>query len=351
MKPINLVLSIILLAGCAAHQAATLEVSKRESPLNSDNLSNSVIDENTEPTTFQVRMLKHSDPLVRRMAVYELANLRDKRVSHVLLDLFDDVDPDVQETAIARIGDLDDPVAIPPLVQLLKSHKTSHQCASMISLQNLSYTHRNNELLIQAVLDSLQSDLPEIRVRAAWILGHINSYDLETDTYTTDPRVIKPLIQALNDPNPRVISAAANSLGAQGITQASTPIFECFIRCRTAWQLIRAAGYKEDETDEDYSTSKVQEYQDLQGAAAHCLNALVRLQATRFGPMLAEMSSELELDWLLIEDKPTVFQVSLTRAIRVLVHDKDPELKRRLKWMEEVIADHKGKGRNFIIKE
>jgi uncharacterized lipoprotein YajG len=52
MKPMNLVLSIILLTGCAAHQAATLEVSKRESPLNSDNLSNSVIDENTEPTTY-----------------------------------------------------------------------------------------------------------------------------------------------------------------------------------------------------------------------------------------------------------------------------------------------------------
>ncbi|UCE10783.1 MAG: HEAT repeat domain-containing protein, partial [Candidatus Thorarchaeota archaeon] len=176
------------------------------------------------------------------------------------------------------------------------------------------------------------------------------------------PRVIKPLIQALNDPNPRVISAAANSLGAQGITQASTPIFECFIRCRTAWQLIRAAGYKEDEMDEDYSTSKVQEYQDLQRAAAHCLNALVRLQATRFGPMLAEMISEL--DWIL-EDGPTDFQVSLTRALRMLVHDKDPELKRRLKWMEEAIADeskrqlewmeeaktHEGKGRNFFIKD
>ena len=271
---------------------------------------------------------------MRRMRVYDLANQKDKSAAKAFLDLFDDVDPDVQEAAIARIGDLDDPIAIPHLAQIMRTSGAAHQEAAMISLQELSYSHRDNNLLIETTLDALSSGNSEIRHRAAQILGHINTYDVGTGVYTPDPRVVEPLARALKDPDHRVVGAAATSLGSQNLTQESASIFDSLMKCQAAWKSIRAAGYKDNPSDENSAKERIEEYFALKQAGACCLDALVRMDAKQFGPRLASMSPEV----LVIIDGPTRWQRSLTRALDVLVTDKEPELVKQIEYMKAAIA-------------
>lgn len=82
----------------------------------------------------------------------------------------------------------------------------------------------------------------------------------------------------------------------------------------------------------------MEEYHAFKQAGARCLNALVRMDAKQFGPRLASMSSELGV----IMDGPSMWQVSLTRALDALVTDKEPALVKQIEWAKEAIADYRG---------
>ena len=145
------------------------------------------------------------------------------------------------------------------------------------------------------------------------------------------------MARALKDPDHSVVGAAATSLGSQNLTQESASIFDSLMKSQAAWKSIRAAGYKDSPSDENSAKERIEEYFALKQAGACCLDALVRMDAKQFGPRLASMSPEV---LGMIIDGPTRWQTSLTRALDVLVTDKEPELVKQIEYMKAAIAEH-----------
>lgn len=133
----------------------------------------------TKPQTAAAR-LKDKDPLVRRLAVQELAQARDIKNTSLFMNVLDDSDPAVRSGAVEGLAAVRAPEAVRRIADILLKDKSE-----------------------------------EVRQSAAINLAQFG-----------DPSVTPALLQALNDPFDGVRLAAAQTLGRMKIQSAVTPLTE-----------------------------------------------------------------------------------------------------------------------------
>jgi HEAT repeat protein len=141
-----------------------------------------------------IGLLSHPDPVVQEQAARALATF-GSRATRYLLGELDNTDPKARLGVAEALGDIGDPLAVPPLVQALSGEKSS-----------------------------------EVRWAIALALGN-----------TGDPAAIPPLVQALRDPDKYVRFGAAMALGKLGWEPAGEDRASLLI-ARQEWDSLPALG-------------------------------------------------------------------------------------------------------------
>ena len=141
-----------------------------------------------------IGLLSHPDPGVQEQAARALAGL-GKQATHHLLGELDHFDPMVRLGVVEALGDIGDPSAVPPLVQLLSGEKSR-----------------------------------DVRWAITLALGN-----------TGDPAAIPPLVQALRDPDKYVRFGTAMALGKLGWEPAGEERALLLI-ARQEWDSLPALG-------------------------------------------------------------------------------------------------------------
>jgi HEAT repeat protein len=153
-----------------------------------------------------IAALQDPDRTVRLTAAGKLGELETPRAVAPLLVLLNTpaarqvANAEVRIGAIEALGRIDDPRALQPLVLALKDPDARVREQAAAGLVN-----RHDPAAAEPLIASLSDANEGVRVNAAQVLGKIKA-----------PRSVEPLIAALHDPGSRVAEAAANALGEIG---------------------------------------------------------------------------------------------------------------------------------------
>jgi HEAT repeat protein len=155
-------------------------------------------------------LLEHRNPAVRVLVTEILGSIADPRALDSLANELNDRDQRVRHAAITAIGKLNTQPAVARLLEALESSDSEFADIAARSLVNAG------ALVSQHIIDLLRAPNPELRVRAARILGQIR-----------EPLAKDPLINALKDPDEWVRAAAALALGGLLDPSATEPLIAC----------------------------------------------------------------------------------------------------------------------------
>ncbi|MCX6693964.1 MAG: HEAT repeat domain-containing protein [Methanomicrobiales archaeon] len=186
--------------------------------------------------------IRDPDPLVRRGVIETLGRMKVAEAVHPsLTSVLADEDPWVRQEAAVALGRIGDPVAVEPLVALLKDSFGFVRMAAATSLTSIgdaaipplirSLSNGNSDLqrtaaltlasfralAVQPLIAALADANPSVRAGAAGVLGQVR-----------DPTSVQPLVGLLGDPERAVRREAVNALSDMGggAVQALIPVFQ-----------------------------------------------------------------------------------------------------------------------------
>jgi HEAT repeat protein len=167
-------------------------------------------------------LLEHRNPAIRVLVTEILGSIADPRAFESLAQALDDRDRRVRRAAIAAIGKLNTQAAVARLLEALESDDSAFADIAARSLVNAG------ALVSRFIIDLLRAPNPELRARAARILGQIR-----------EPLAKGPLVNALKDPDDWVRAAAAHALGDLLDSSAAESLIDCL---RDVHPPVRAAA-------------------------------------------------------------------------------------------------------------
>ncbi|MGB3759728.1 MAG: HEAT repeat domain-containing protein [Rivularia sp. (in: cyanobacteria)] len=138
------------------------------------------------------------------MAACILGRLNDKRAVQPLINVLDSESRMTRLRAAESLGNLGDSKAIEPLINALQDSYEHTQNQAAFSLLKLN--------AVDALIEVLKSDIPDIRLKAVKKLGLIKSYQKESCSQDVVNRVIEALSILSEDPLLSVREAVQNSL-------------------------------------------------------------------------------------------------------------------------------------------
>jgi bilin biosynthesis protein len=158
------------------------------------------------------QQLKHPNPHLRELAMWELAEHRDEATIPRLIRLLDEEDTTYRRAAVKALGAIG-PDAVPSLVEaLLNSDNVTVRGSAVKALAQVVINYPEEPLSaagVQALKTALQDPNPIIHIAAVMALGEMGS------------PVVEVLIEALTKTdNPALGVALVNALGSIGDPQA-----------------------------------------------------------------------------------------------------------------------------------
>lgn len=179
---------------------------------------------------------------------------------HGLISALTHTDPDIQYEAVEALGDLRDPIAIPPLATLF-----SGDGFSGVRWKVAEALAKIGKPAVDTLIAALAHPDDDVRWKAAIALGEIQ-----------DPRAIDPLLGLLTDPDRFVKSRAAIALGMIG-----DPAVEPLIRAlregdgNLRWGAAVALGRIRDiRATEPLIRALADKYENVRAEAAAALAAI-----------------------------------------------------------------------------
>ena len=142
--------------------------------------------------------------LVQALAACILGRINDRRAVQPLINVLDSESPISRYNAAESLGNLGDSKAIEPLINALQDSDESTQDQAAFSLLKLN--------AVDALIEVLKSDIPDVRLKAVKTLGLIKSYQEESCSQDVVNRVIEALSILSEDPLRSVQEAVQNSL-------------------------------------------------------------------------------------------------------------------------------------------
>ncbi len=142
--------------------------------------------------------------LVQALAACILGRLNDKRAVQPLINVLDSESRMTRLRAAESLGNLGDSKAIEPLINTLQDRDELTQNQAAFSLLKLN--------AVDALIEVLKSDIPDIRLKAVKTLGLIKSYQEESCSQDVVNRVIEALSILSEDPLRSIREAAQKSL-------------------------------------------------------------------------------------------------------------------------------------------
>ena len=190
-----------------------------------------------------IAMFEHRSPLVRGLVAEILGEIADPRALEALVQALEDRDRRVRLAAIAAIGKLKTQAAVARLLEALESDDSEFADVAAKALVNAGTVisqHIINLLIPHPAkpeplnrdgtspVDTPPPPSAALRARAARILGQIR-----------EPLALRPLIDALKDPDDWVRTGAAIALGNLLDPAATEPLIACL---RDTHPSVRAAA-------------------------------------------------------------------------------------------------------------
>ena len=175
------------------------------------------------------RAMGHASPAVRTLALTNIARIGDVSTVPDVIELLDDADTGVIAAAIHTLAELDDPRGVAPAIRCVGSSspavrealdfavsrfgaRVASPLVDMLISDDPLVTDQATGLLrslgkgaLSALQRKLESDLPEMRIAVAAVMGGLGA-----------GAVVDPLVTHLDDPEPEVRRAVAEALGAIG---------------------------------------------------------------------------------------------------------------------------------------
>lgn len=140
---------------------------------------------------------------IQALATNILGRLNDTRAVQPLIDVLDSEFPITRCNAAESLGNLGDSKAIEPLIKALQDsyEHTQNQAASLLNLN-----------AVDALIEVLKSDMPDVRLKAVKTLGLIKSYQEKSCFQYVVNRVIEALSMLSEDPLRSIREAVQTSL-------------------------------------------------------------------------------------------------------------------------------------------
>jgi HEAT repeat protein len=161
--------------------------------------------------------LRSSDRKARAAAEQQLLRVGALPAAIPAADLKNS-DVDVRFRAIVTLTAIQDPAAIPPLIEAFQDPNANNRFYALQAVQT-----RNDPRLVEPLLAVMENGHdPHDRVHAAQNLARYN-----------DPRLVLPMIAALGDPEEYVRGAAASSLGLTKDPRAIAPLIAAITTLKT----------------------------------------------------------------------------------------------------------------------
>ena len=141
---------------------------------------------------------------IQALAANILGRLNDTRAVQPLIDVLNSESRITRWGAAKSLGNLGDSKAIEPLIKALQDSDELIQNKAAFSLLRLN--------AVDALIEALKSDIPNIRLKAVKTLGLIKSYQEKSSSQDTVNRVIEAISILSEDPLLSVREAVQNSL-------------------------------------------------------------------------------------------------------------------------------------------
>lgn len=150
--------------------------------------------------------------------------------------------PMVRVSVVKALGEIDDPIVIPPLLEALKNEEVRATAVKALG-------EKKDPIVVPTLIDMLQDKRFSVRQAASHELGKMK-----------DPRAIQPLIQAFKDEDYRIRSYAAKALAGMG-EEAMEPLINCLKdpKFRTRAYAVRTLGMIEDSSTVDLFLSALKD--------------------------------------------------------------------------------------------
>lgn len=208
--------------------------------------------------TFLTPALDHTDPMLRREAVYALRLLQTARATEVLCTLLGDSDYLIRADAITALSQRDVPDLVPTLIKLLEDPEEFVRASAIAALGTC-----NDIRAIPHLISMLRPGTYPISTWAATALGRLYRDraidDLLLHLHDREPTIragiamvlgqlsrsttLSPLLGCLHDLDPRVRSEAIAALGQLRDARAADALIEALkdadpgVRNRAGWAL------------------------------------------------------------------------------------------------------------------
>lgn len=209
-----------------------------------------------------VKALCHrGSPRVRRQAAEALGRLGSPRAVEPLIVALRDREPEVRGAVAFALGQLGDARAVEPLIGVVKNDPSGWRSKAAAGLAELGDL-RAVEPLIAVLEDRGQAAVHGV---VGWALGRLGDpravqpligalgdfdwplHDLHPDLVPNalaqiGAPAVGPLIEALNDNDPRVLRGAATALGQIGDARAVQPLLDALNDCDPAVRTAAASA-------------------------------------------------------------------------------------------------------------
>ena len=153
-------------------------------------------------------LARENGPEVKIAALRALGRIRSARALPVILPLVADPNPEIRRAVTEALGDIRDPSAIPTLIRCFLDQSLSVRSEAIRALSGMGST------AMRPVIEATEDREPQIRSAALETLGKF-----------PDPVVLNPLVIGLSDTDAQVRLTAAKVLGSL-VKRPESPVLE-----------------------------------------------------------------------------------------------------------------------------
>lgn len=268
-----------------------------------------------------IRSLRNDDAFIRCVVIYALGKIGDPiAIEPLIYILKNDKDLDVIRNVINALGEYEDRRVIKPIIECLKDIPKSAK-KSLLKIGKPS---------VSPLIESLKNNNPIIRSNVAKILGELK-----------DSTSIDPLIIALSDGNSDVRKEAALALGKLKAKKAVLPLIEILNNDKSLWTkeyAISALGEIGDPISVKQLISVMKETdREWNNCRMEAVNALAKIKDSRAVDAIIKALKDTDFN-VRYRAVLALGEIGDTRAIKpieVLLQDENSVVIRR--YAEKVL--------------